>query len=356
MFFLKTLFKLSRSDNVFSKVNNCHDLQSIKWSGPETVSLDDIEFISPDYDMSNYKTLRNHQINRIIKSMKMIGLTCPPHLIKKPDGRYFVLSGLARLISCNACNIAKIKAFFVNVNDTEPEQLLLFWLSENRTHRSLSIYEKSCVIDLFTLVGYDFALIGKCFSDYLEIPGYDRGIIAHHKLLQLSRKAYRSLAQEFISEKQALQIAQLPRSARKVVLEFLLTARFNSNEFLKILNLCMDIQFREKVSLRSILNGEQISNILYDNTLSNRDKRMHIMTALIMRRYPKLSEHGQQFANLIRISKIPPSLKIQAPFHFEGDELNITFSIKNPTSYNSIIQKLVQLKDDGTIDRLLEFL
>jgi spore photoproduct lyase len=114
--------------------------------------------------------------------------------------------------------------------------------------------------------------------------------------------------------------------------------KLGENKLNEILRLIFEIQRREKISFKEILNFKEIEEILKNSNLSPSQKFFHLKRYLLKRRYPNIPEEKWKY---IYLNKLEISEKRENPYKgFQFERIFIEEEVKDSEFTKKILKKL----------------
>ncbi|MFC1848901.1 ParB/RepB/Spo0J family partition protein [candidate division CSSED10-310 bacterium] len=327
---------------------------TIPWGKPETISLESIHFPEKERNLNLYLLFARTDIRKIKQSINKIGLTTPVYLARSEAG-YSVVSGFKRLAALKASRWKAVDAYTVSHGAVHARQLFLFRLFENIGHRVLNEFEKALIINTLIDFGFHLGTIGEELSPLINVPPRTEYLHNLHQITTLSIEALRLLASGGITTQQAMELARFKRKDRKLGLTLLKYTKWNNKEFSEIVTLLGDIAARDGAQYREIIQNTGIEDVLRDEKQNKREKGKNIQRILKQKRYPILQKHEQMFLKKVKSLRLPPSISLQAPAHFEGTFLRLLITCKTYQQLLDSVEKLEEIKGKSSLKELFTY-
>jgi len=116
--------------------------------------------------------------------------------------------------------------------------------------------------------------------------------------------------------------------------------KLGENHVRDFLDWLEEIELRDPIAIREILQSDSIANIKSDPRLGRNDRLKRIKEQLRRLRFPRLSQLEDVIEGKIRELRLLPRIKLSPPQALEGGSLRVEFSASNHEELNFFIGKL----------------
>lgn len=138
--------------------------------------------------------------------------------------------------------------------------------------------------------------------------------------------------------------------------ELLASLQPSGNALRSLLQLLEEISRRDRLSLASLLEQEQLQAVLLREELNRKDRLRLYREVLEQLRYPELSRIRQELAGAVSELQRDCKLFPQLPKDLEGDTLEVTFSFRTPEELELIGQRCSAAAKHPALERVFRLL
>ena len=295
--------------------------------------MDKIDLNDERFRISYYFSLE-----KLLVSLKKIGLICPPLVCQKND-KFILVSGWKRVLACLELSLSPIKAFVVCRKSNLETFLLAFY--ENWASREFSPVEKSEIIRKLIQFGEKKESIIKHYFPLLKIPLTEAYLGVFLALSQFEPELKKFIDEKNLPISSVQMLAEFRSQDRKLVLPLLLP--LGQNKQREILENLLEIARRYELTVKEILAAEEIQEILSSPKFSPLQKSEKIRLSLRKKRYPSLSSWRESFDFSLKKIHWPPEIEVKPSPYFEDDKLSLAFSFRNKEEFKSRLSKLQKI-------------
>jgi hypothetical protein len=144
------------------------------------------------------------------------------------------------------------------------------------------------------------------------------------------------LSHDLVNLKTALRICDLEEADRKSVIELFGRIPFTSSQCLHILEILEEIRFRDKMSVKRIL--EEIG---IETFFQKKKPQPALLEALVKRRYPLYSHAEEEWKARVKSLNLPGNVKVSHTPFFEKKNIEVTTSLENFEQLEIFSMKIV---------------
>jgi hypothetical protein len=156
-----------------------------------------------------------------------------------------------------------------------------------------------------------------------------------------------------LSIKAAHQLAGFSREDVSACLSVFKNVRASKNIQLQLLTWLKEIAARDKVNVRTAFKRLDLDQILSDDGFDNAVKLRHLRNCLFDHRFPEMSKTRNSIKDKIAALKLGQGIRFIPPENFERSEYEISFTIKHPEEFKSIVSSLDTLCRNDSIKQIL---
>ncbi len=300
-------------------------------------SLDDI-----DLQDERFRISYQFDLEKILLSIKTIGLVNPLVVVERKHPKYVLVSGWKRMYACLQLSLPRVPVFFLDKK--EDSRTFLFSLFENLTIRDFNLLEKAEIV--CKLNGYieDEKKIVKQFFPLLGIPATLSNFDFFCDIARLDPTWKKIIFEKKIPLPLAQLIAKYSPEDREWILPLILP--LNLNKLKQFLEDLFDLSGKTGDSPHSILSAPEIQVVFHNERLSSLQKADKIRSLLRTKRYPTISSWKKSFDAAIKRAELSKDVTFNPNSFFEDGEFGVTFSFKDKKTFQKRLSKLQDLLAD----------
>lgn len=309
------------------------------------VSLDEI-----DLQDERFRISYHFDLDRLLISIKKIGLACPLLVVKRGGLQYVVLSGWKRFLACRELKLTPVPAYLVD--DQDDSRVFLLSLYENWAARSFNVLEKAEIIQ--KLNGYigDELKIVKQFFPLLDIPATLSYFDMYLKIAGLDPSWKKIVYDKKMSVSSARLLTEFSDTDRQKLIPFV--GPMGLNKLKQFLEDLFELSKKTGDLPASILSSPEIQSIMQNDNLSSLQKAEKIRARLRQKRYPYLSSWKQSFAKSLEKVRLSKDVVFDSPSFFEDGRFGVTFSLKDKEAFKKRLAKLQDMASDDALFSMFE--
>ena len=190
----------------------------------------------------------------------------------------------------------------------------------------------------------DVSALGKSLS-VMGLPDNQSIIKKIKGLYHLPGFVQSGILSNTISLAMALELGRLQLEAGECLAKLFQTLTLSLNKQREILSLLKEISLREDISIRKVLENDNLQKILTNKNLDRNQKIREIRIYLKQRRFPVITAAEKEFEKHVKKLKLGSGTKLIPPDNFEGTTYTLKLFFKN----------LIELKDrKASFDALIK--
>lgn len=313
-------------------------------------------------DLFERSVLKSVDIGRIDSDDKTFLITCPvrsenliasiketgvvsPIILREKGNRYQIVSGFRRIIACRELGIKTVAAFVFPEKRLADKEAFCLNLFENYSGRSFNAVEKAMILNrLLKQLKIDKNEYNKKFLPVIGIALNKKENEILFRVLALDETIKAFIAAENVSLKNVLLWMSLSGEEEEVF-RLIRGLKLSSNKMREVFTFLQEISRRDRVAIKTIIDGPEIQTVLNDENLSTPEKTVRVRAVLKRKRFPRLTSMEESFAKRVKALKLPKGVMLRPPAFFEEEEFTIEFRIKNQKELKKISRSLVDLSD-----------
>lgn len=318
-------------------------------------SLQRLEWQCIDLSDETYKISATDDTATLSASIQEIGVI-NPIIVQEKESGFRIVCGFRRAGVLQQLKPASIDAFVIKgpVLDID---MFMYAAQDNRTFRNLNPIEISRIV---YRLEHQFNIPQNIIiSDYFPRLGLGKNpklYVLHRDLYLLSEAWQQSIISDHTPLDVANTILKHTGEEQDSLYHLFSTLRLGKNRQREFLLLLSDIARIQKYSLKQLVAQQELEKLIANPKLTPSQKSDRVKSWLLEQRYPHFVKAKEEFENVLRDSKCPPNLQIQAPPFFEGEDIRVFFSFNSEDDYKAKLLYLQKLYDSQTVQQLLSFL
>jgi ParB-like chromosome segregation protein Spo0J len=260
-------------------------------------------------------------------SIQRIGILHPPIVKEQTPSSYQIITGRNRLLSAieagqTSCDCYKAypaisdnEALDISLEDT----ILSHPLSSieeaqyfRKSIRSITIEEAA---DRFSLT------TGKPTSSFQ--------VKQKLKFLELEEPIQTAVYEKLLEGKVALEMNKMAFVDRMTLFEIIMMLQLSVSNQKKLTTSCLELAGRMQASLRNILSGNDVQQILTHHESNLPQKATQLMELIYKKRFPRLTEEENAFNKFVSGLHLPNNISLTHSPSFEKDIIDMNISFKN---------------------------
>ena len=312
---------------------------------------DTVPLSAIDTNDSYYRITTNTSFEDLGTSIEVVGLLNPPFLSRQPSG-YRIVAGFRRINACQSLGWSKIEAKVLEPGKPDIECVKLA-VTDNSFQRSLNLIEISRSVGLIRSVIENDGILLKTATQ-LGLPNNLSILKKAETLFHLPWPIQEGILSGSISLAVALSLAKLKDDDAVGFTEIFATLKLSLNKQREILTLAGEIAVREDISVRELLEGKEIRDIIGADDLDRTQKTRNLRLYLKRRRFPELITAEKNFKSGLKKLKLGPGVQLNPPKYFEGKTYILNLSFDNLTELEDRKKTLEKMLKDPNLAAVLK--
>lgn len=300
------------------------------------LALNQIDFQDETYLLQPVPSRQPPQ--KLIASIKRVGILHPPLVNMAERGRYRIITGRNRLLAAHKLHFTTCDCHVLPVSSSPLETFSLL-LEGKIASTPPTVVEQAIFFKKIS----PWIDIDKAARRFLPLLGLEAHPSQARKLLRinnLEEVIQEALHAGDLDPKVAWELEKLSFSDRMALFEIMMTLKLSVANQKKITLISREVAVRTKTTIAAFLAGTQSQEILNSTDLNSPQKTSHFMTWLQKQQFPRLSQAEQEFKDFCRSLRLPQGASIQHSSFFEKDEISLTLTFKNQ---QELLQNMPQL-------------
>jgi ParB-like chromosome segregation protein Spo0J len=259
------------------------------------------------------------------------------------------------VLACRRLGWNEVDALVCDESGASDERSLQLSLIDNDSPGRLSTVERAIALKKFSEQGYDIGRLAAEIAPKLGLPPSRRYIENCLALASIEIEILRKVHSGSLGADQAFCLLNLESDERLPVFSVLLASRANLNEARELVSLVPDVAAMKSLSIAEYVCSE-LAPIADDDSLPPR-KRMQLLRELLKReRHPRLTDAESAFDAALNELELGESCRINAPKHFEGDDISITIKARDVEQIEKTLGKLSSPKAKDGLGKLFRII
>jgi ParB family chromosome partitioning protein len=313
--------------------------------------IDDI--LTEGVDTGSFSFAFEPAIGELVDSIKKVGLVNPPTLRQGKKG-IEVVCGFKRVLACKSMGLSEIDARVYEEGELSDEQCLWFSLIDNAQPGHLSPVECAIALRKFFELDYDSGRLTEEIAPHLGLPPSKRYIENCLQLLSLDKEIMRAVHDGSLGVEQGFCMCEVESESRVGIFWVVQTCRANLNETRELVSLIPDVAAIRGMSVSAFITDEL--GPLLDDDSPPRKKLQSVRDDLMRARYPRLTDAERAFNAVIERMNLGKEFTINAPKHFEGNEISLTIRAHSGDHLKGILMKLSSTEVEQGFEELFSIL
>jgi len=283
----------------------------------------------------------------LVASIEAAGLINPP-VVTAREGRTVVVCGWKRILACQKLGTSEIPVFV----SSEESDLELFKnpVYENVSFREMKTFEKAGILKKLQQFGENDEDLIRRFLPLLKVPATRRYLDLFLELARLERELQEILESKGTALTVLEWLLKYSPQERALLLPILLPLGQNKQK--ELLIQLFEIAQKQGVSPQKILLGSLYQGTLQDDKLSPLQKADRMLDGIREQRSPVFTHWMRTFEGALKAINLEKGVIINPVPFFEGEELNLSFSFKNPEEFLEKISELAKLAAEPEFSNL----
>jgi hypothetical protein len=143
---------------------------------------------------------------------------------------------------------------------------------------------------------------------------------------------------------------------RAALVEIAVNLKIGENHLRDVMDWLEEVALRDRLSIRDVLAGKAIKDILTHPGLGRADKLRRIKDQLRRMRFPRLAETEDTIQNKIRQLKLHPEIRLSVPAGLEGGRLVVEFTAASQEELQRAVKKLSAAAENETTSEIFQSL
>jgi hypothetical protein len=309
------------------------------------IPLDDI-----DLQDERFRFSYHYDLEKLLASIKKIGLVCPPVVVKREGSLYVLVSGWKRISACIELSLKHIPVYLLDEQDDC--RAFLLSLYENWAIRNFNILEKAEIVCRLNGFIGDEKKIVKEFFPLLDIPANLSYLDIFLKMARLDPDWKKIIFKKNIPISCIPFLTEFTPEDREQLLPLILPLNVN-----KLKHLCEDLYELSKKtgdSPKTLLTSSEMLSVAQSNNLSSLQKAERIRSLVRAKRYPNLSSWKGAFDRSLKKARLSKDVAFDSASFFEDGEFSVIFTLFDKEAFRNRVSKLQELGADEELFSLFK--
>jgi hypothetical protein len=298
------------------------------------LSLDEI-----DLEDERFRFSYHFELDKLLISIKKMGILSPILVVKRDGPLYVVLSGWKRILASRELAIESIPSFWIEEN--EDGRAFLVSVYENWVIRRFNILEKAEILNKLSGFMKDEKIIVRQFFPLLDIPANLSYLDIYLKIADLDPSWKNLIYQKKLSLPSAELLTAFTPGDKENLLPLLLP--LNKNKVKQFIEDIYELSQKTGDSFGGILSTREVRSVLQADNLSSLQKAEKIRSFIHTKRYPNLSAWKNSFETSVKNAQLSKDVVFDSTSFFEDGEFAVNFNLRDREAFRDRIAKLEKL-------------
>jgi hypothetical protein len=298
------------------------------------VPLSQIDFADESFRISD-----NLLPERLVTSIREIGVVAPVVLLGSGEGVYTIVCGFRRLHAMRQLGVAEACAR-VESGAATRLQLMLTAFYDNLSHRALTCFEQARVLCRLGEFGLRDEILVSRYMTVLGLKPSRAALDGIRRLLRLSPDLRALVLADRLTETSAQRLAAFTDDDQASFARLLQPIRLSATLQRKVLDLVEDLAAIGGTGVPGILEDPGLRRILGDDSIPPPQKGDQVHDWLTRRRYPRLSRAHEGFRKTREGLGLPGNVSVAPDPYFETPRIRFSFEASGPDQFRSIAAAL----------------
>ncbi len=288
-------------------------------------------------------------------SIKRAGVLTPPVLLAKKDDVLIIISGFRRIATLRGLGANETIAWVLD-GEVAPERCVEIAIIDNAAQRQLNPVELGRAILLLDTLYSDADKVCQAAGE-LGLSLNPRVANKLRMAAQMTDGLQKALVKGEVALPVALQLADMADpSVAETIAALIDTMGLGLNRQRELLDWLMSISRREQVSMRKLLDEEQIVEVIENPDLDRKQKGHLLRHYFRRRRYPAMVDIETRFGQAIKSLQLGNGIRLEPPPFFEGTTYSLRIDFKDPDELLLRYQRLGKVMDSPAMASLWELM
>jgi len=290
--------------------------------------------------------------DKLILSIRAVGLIQPPLLQRKKSGLFKIICGSRRLAVCQKLGLDPLPGRVVS-QTLSHRTCLRMAVYDNITQRILNPVEKSLILTKLGEFLQRPQLIAE-FMPLLDLEPSAKLLDRYLNMVNLEECILNSLAQGKLNERIGFALASLNQVDRLVLFHFLDEFPFSVSVQEEIVETVGEVARRDNLSPAQVLDSNEIRELRQAQERPLRQRAQQIRKKLQIKRAPRLTARRERFVREARELRLPSGVRLVPPPYFEGPRWSLECTFERADELAHRLREVAHLADQARFQRIME--
>jgi ParB family chromosome partitioning protein len=290
--------------------------------------------------------------NRLLLSIKAVGLLQAPLLQRREDGLFKIVCGSRRLAVCKDLGLGPITCQVLS-SGVPLETCLRMAIYDNLAQRVLNPVEKALVLSKISEHMEQSQLL-KDIMPLLDLEPSARLLHRYVTLLQHETVILNSLASGKLDERTGFALTLFEQESRLALFQLFQEIPFSVRVQEEIIDVILDIAQRAKATPLELINEKEIERLRKNHSRPARQRAHDIRRHLQALRSPRLTARKERFAREVRKLGLPAGVRLVPPPYFEGPTWSLECTFERADELVARLRQVACLADKPAFRRVME--
>jgi hypothetical protein len=314
---------------------------------PYSIQLDEV-----DWDDTSCLITYGSLPDKLILSIRTVGLIQKPLLQRKSDGLFRIVCGSRRLAVCRHLGLGPLSCEVLSTS-TAPATSLRMAIYDNIAQRGLNPVEKSLVLTKMAKHLNQSQLVQE-FMPLLDLEPSDKLCSRYMELPPLEEPILDAIAKGTLHERIGFALSSLERGDRLAFFNFFQELPFSVSVQEELVTTVVEIGQRDNLTPTQVLNSEEVNDLRRAHKRPARQRAQQIRKQLQARRAPRLTARKERFTREARDLGLPSGLRLIPPPYFEGPKWSLEFTFAGAEELAVRLRSVARLAEQARFQRIME--
>ncbi len=281
--------------------------------------------------------------DKLLASIREVGLLAPPWLRPGADGKWQAVTGLKRLLAAARLGWERVPARTLPAGAPDSHCLLVA-LYDNSFTRGFNLWEQA-VYAARLLKYWDRATVAARYLPYLGLPPSPAFLSRLEALSTLEPHWAHLAAINRLALTAGAQLARWTPEDRAAALPFLEQLWLSQSKQEQLIEEVSLLARREAASPGAILGRPELRQLLAEPSLSPQERTEAVRRLLGRWVYPRLAAAREAFQAALGRTGLRdhPRVRLQPPPAFEGPDFHLEIKFRDAPELQELLQELTRL-------------
>ena len=301
----------------------------------------------------DYFRLSDHRFDRkeLLDSLDRHGVLFPPAVVPN-ETSFRILTGFRRISGAKEIGLEKIPVYILN-NDIRVEEAFSFSIEENKTTRTLNLFEKATALWRMEESGLSEDKIINTFMPLMGLQSSPRIKEDVSALLNLPENLVDFILFKNLAPKNFRHLKGISPPSLGFFENFVRTLLPSASDFIEVTKGLSDLSRKHDQEVKELARSLGIEAALALKE-GKKERLEKIKKLIAAQKFPTLTKINQNLEKKVKNLESPPSLKISWDQTLERSEVAIELDIREEKEFDRCLETLKSPKFKKTLKEILK--